>query len=100
MITLGWDAIKMTVQLSRDSDFIAALISDEGDWPDDTLIELRFSGEGMAPVAWPADIVGPRATWEMDKDDVAAILTAGATVAKLFYNDMLWAKGVIRDSST
>jgi len=96
-IALGWKPPRLIVNLNRDGDFVAELVSDTGDFPVDTEIELRFNRVGGLPIVWPATIVGDSARWEVDKVDVAAVLDADPLSAKLHYGvgtlDIVWYRG-------
>jgi len=100
-IALGWKPPKLVVNLNADGDFIAELVSDVGDFPDETVIELRFNLVGSVPIVWPATIVGDSARWNVDKVDVAVVLAADPISAKLHYgnatSDIVWYRGDDRD---
>jgi len=100
-IALGWKPPRLIVNLNRDGDFIAELISDTGDFAVDTEIELRFNRVGAASIVWPATITGDSARWEVDKVDVAIVLDADPISAKLHYgnatSDIVWYRGDDRD---
>lgn len=109
--SLGFQPERLTVKLSRFGDFVSALIYDDGDpavpnaWPVDANIELRFYTDtevAIAGAAWPALIVGDRASWHIPAAGVAAeVLDTGLEQARLFYSDpettLEWALGPVKD---
>ena len=106
-IQLGFSPDRLNIQLSRFSDFVAALIYDGGVWPDGTVIELRFyptNSATSAAVTWPATITAERADWHVDNLVVASdVLDARNDIARLFYDDgagteLEWALGSVRDT--
>lgn len=113
-VTLGFQPERLTVKLSRFSDFVAALVYDDGDpmtvneWPAGTVIELRFyatTSSTTAAASWSASITGDRAEWNVDLTDVATeVLDPGNDVARLFYDDgagtvLEWALGSVKDTN-
>jgi hypothetical protein len=92
----------MQINLDRDSDFVAEVVSVTGDWPDGTGVEIRFDLPGVAPdIVWPATVDGASARWNVSKDDVADALDAEPKGVKMHYvtdiNDLVWFKGASRD---
>lgn len=101
-IQLGWVPPSMEINLSRDSDFVAELISDVGDLPAGTAVALRFVIPGpTADILWPATVVGPSIRWVVDKTVVAAVLDAEPDTVKLDYStpvyELVWYRGVPHD---
>lgn len=101
-LSFGTSPIPGVIKLSRYSDFVTEMISNTGSWPDTAQIEFRFLAANTNTwVTWPATISGPIATWNVDKDDVAAMLNTGATRYWLFYlegdYDLEWSKGPIEE---
>lgn len=101
-IQLGLRPDELTVSLSRDTSFVAALVAPE-DWPVGTDIELRFTdgADDTTPTVWPASIDGERADWYQPDTACAAVLDAGKTRVRLVCidpqgRDLLWARGWVR----
>ena len=101
VLALGWKPPRLVVNLNSDGDFVAELISDSGDFPTGSQIELRFIVTGAVPIVWPAYVVGPSARWDVSKEDVAIVLDADPVAAKLHYgngaSDIVWYRGDERD---
>lgn len=101
MITLGLAPQDLTVVLSRDTSFVTALVAPEP-WPAGTVIELRFTlPDDTSPTVWAATILGARADWNRPDTQVAVVLDAGKTKARLVAVDaagreLLWARGWVR----
>lgn len=97
MITLGAQPEQITVLIPRTGRFATALVNDEGDWPAGDTIELRFDGDGGAPITWSATINGPEARWDRTAADCAAVLALHRATAVLIYNaagvEVLWGRG-------
>ncbi|HEY9415055.1 MAG TPA: hypothetical protein VIQ30_09880 [Pseudonocardia sp.] len=109
-IDLGFSPDRLSVKLSRFGDFTSALIFDDGnpatpnEWPDGTVIELRFYSSETSTVvgaSWPATIVDDRASWHVLKAVTGALLDSGNTRARLFYaldgTELEWAIGSTKD---
>ena len=101
-IQLGWVPPSMEINLNRDGDFVAELISDLGDFAEGTTAALRFVIPGpTADIVWPATVVGPVIRWVVDKALVAAVLDAKPDLAKLDYAtpdyELVWYRGIPHD---
>lgn len=105
MITLGTDPERMTVHLSRDSDFDAVLESYTGstptDYPAGTAVTLEVD-TSAGVTTWTATVAGNTATFNVDEAAVNTLLdTAGPKEARLFYENgtdrSLWAFGPVRE---
>lgn len=101
-VRLGWTPPPMEISLNADGDFVSALFSRLGDWPEGTEISIRFVTPGSAPdVVWAATIDGEWARWAVDKEDVAAVLELEIDVVKLDYagpsSSLVWYRGVSHD---
>lgn len=99
-IVLGFQALPAVFHLTKGSDFISSLQTEDGsDWPAGTHIAIE-----MADLAtWPATISGPTATWAVDKADVDAVLAQLPPIAKarVTYTDdsgvfLVWYTGKVR----
>lgn len=93
-----------TLYLSRYGNFVTELISSTGSWPDYAALEFRFiPSNSFVWTSWPATIDGAIASWNVDKDDVATVLSLGSASYRLFYTegiyDLEWSKGSIVDVS-
>lgn len=103
-LTFGTTPRPGILYLSRYGDFITELISSTGSWPDYAALDFRFMPSNSSTwTSWPATIDGAIASWNVDKDDVAAVLSLGAGSYRLFYTegtyDLEWSKGSIVDVS-
>lgn len=105
MITLGADPERMTVHLSRDSDFNAVLESYSGptpaDYPVGTAVTLEVE-TSAGTTTWTATVAANTATFTVDEVAVNTLLdTTGPKEARLFYENgtdrRLWAFGPVRE---
>jgi hypothetical protein len=100
-VTFGVAPTFGNLNLTRYGDFITEIDTVDGsDWPGRW--EFRFLPDNSSIwIDWVATISGGTASWNVDKDDVAAVLDSGVTVYRLFYvdgdYDLEWARGPIRE---
>jgi hypothetical protein len=99
MITLGFEALPLTVRLAEGARFAAALIAQDG-WPADAQIRLEFPRHGQAPLVWNATIDGPTAAWSVPAADVDLVLEAKLRRARVTYREaagdpLLWMTGSV-----
>lgn len=96
MIVFGFEPYPITVVVAAGSVFSTALQSSEP-WPPTTRIALRFlracPGDEEPVLDWPASLDDQYATWDVPAGEVDELVSSGARVAHLFYNDTLWGKG-------
>lgn len=96
-VQLGASPETLSVTLVEGADFISALDSADGDWPDSAVIALTF--DDADETTWTATTTGAAAEWNVDKAAVdALILAAGNRLsARLTYTDgatdLVWAEG-------
>jgi hypothetical protein len=111
-IVLGFQPERLTVKLSRFSDFVSALEYDDGDpdtpneWPPDAVLALRFYATETSTTVeaeWPATFAGALASWHQPKAQCAALLDDGHDQARLFYSrggvELEWAVGPTKDTN-
>src|SRR5262249_20319528 len=96
VINLGVVPERLTVSLSSTGRFIAALVSNAGDWPADARIELRFTAnDDDGPMVWTAVMAGARAEGDRHPDDSRQVIDGRARAVALFYQDLLWGSGQV-----
>lgn len=91
-ITLGMTPDRLKVILVADADFLASLRrKDDADWPQSQVI-LDFGA-----IEWPATIQASTAVWNVNEDDVNALIEARPREVRLWYIEgdqrILWALG-------
>lgn len=102
-IALGLTPHQVDVALSRNAVFEVGLRTETAPYPDGVGAELRFYVRGgLVPiVTWVATVTGSDMTWAEDEVAVDALITAKASLVRLYYLDtdgdpVLWAKGGVR----
>lgn len=106
MVTLGLVPLDVTVVLARDAGFVASIVADDDSgWPDGTAVALVFSTSARAAqptgLRWEATVDGDTAAWDVEDEDVAAVIAAGVQFARLLYTEadgtvLLWGRGQVR----
>lgn len=106
MIDIGTDPERMTLHLSRDSDFGHTFVAYDGvtpaDYPAGTAIRLEVKDEAGAVLAtWNATVSGNTAVFAVDKAAVNTLLDVdGPKEGRIYYangtDDDLWFVGPVR----
>jgi hypothetical protein len=86
----------MTINLTRDTDWIRVLEADPAGSISATAdVEIRWYAGASIVGTWPATVTVDDASWNVDKAVVNALIALNPTGAKLFYVDgsldLLWA---------
>lgn len=95
--TIGPRASGKTINIAYDADWVLALRSEGAAFDPDAIISVRFPIDAEV-ISWPATIDAGdqhRAIWNVDKSDVAEMLTHGKPkTVRLHYEldeaDLLW----------
>lgn len=92
--TLGYTPEKFRLVITAGSDFYAPLTRSDGvPWPAGCQLVLDFDNG----TTWPATLQGANATWDVDQDDVDALIATRPRKVRLWYVEgetrLLWAQG-------
>lgn len=85
-IVLGVKPLHLIVDLTQNADFTSTLKNVDGNWSPTAEIQLRF-GYGDDTIMWAANISGDLAIFDIDDEQVNALLATRIRNAKLFYID-------------
>ena len=100
-VDLTSEPAELTLNLTRDSDFVRALVPSGEGFPTDAQIILDFGPhpETEQPQTWAAEVTAERAQWNVDKVMVNELIANKPRTAKLRYVhnqlDLLWAIGSV-----
>lgn len=94
-ITLGQAQLPFTVLLAEGADFVATITYDDGDYPGGLSVDLKF--DDPDDTVWPATIVGDTLTWDVDKAEVATLISGDPKRAIVTWTDgaldLIWMRG-------
>lgn len=98
-VTLGSVAQGLAVNLTLHADFVCAMRRSDGqDWPE-SVVSLEFQVRDGEPVTWNATLSGDTAQWNVDQDEVDALIEMRPRAVRLWYIQgelrLLWAQGEV-----
>ena len=96
-VNLGFVPVSITVSLSENGDFVAALES-SAPWPAGSGVSLRFSGTGTT--TWAATMTTSRAQWDKTAAQVASLIATDQRSVDLLYTEsdgsvLVWGRGSV-----
>jgi hypothetical protein len=99
-LELGSVPETLRVILVRGADFVSTLRRKDGSpWPVGSQIILEFQRAGAPSYEWAAATNGALAVWDVDQQDVDAVIAGRVRGVKLWYVEgglrLLWAQGDI-----
>jgi hypothetical protein len=93
-VALGSAPESMRLVLTSGADFICTIVSNDGDWPSGAVIAIETEY-----TVWTATIVGPEARFNVDKDEVDALIAQKPRRFRLAYAegtaDLVWGSGLV-----
>lgn len=98
-VVLGSSPTAMLVKLTLGADFISGFDSEDGNWPGTAVIALHFNDS--ADTVWTATINGTAVDWNIDKAQVAALVSRfpRSPRAHVTYvdgtTDLMWFEGQV-----